>query len=141
MCAFKDGKYAAPVSLPEAINSKGYEFNAFVDPDEEFILFSAYGRADDIGKGDLYISVKKNGQWQQAINLGKNINSASLDYCPFVTWDKQYLFFTSSRASYKSPFRKRQTLADLRKGLSNAGNGSDDIYWMRFDELLTELKK
>jgi hypothetical protein len=28
MCAFKNGAYEKPVSLPEAINSAGYEFNA-----------------------------------------------------------------------------------------------------------------
>src|SRR5438477_2233739 len=129
---WKNGEYLPPVSLPEAINSKGYEFNAFIDPDEQFIIFSSYGRADDLGKGDLYISVKKNGQWQEAVNLAKNINSSSLDYCPFVTWDKKYLFFTSSRTNYKSPFTKKQTAAELRKGLQGPGNGLDDIYWVRF---------
>ncbi len=141
MSEYKNGKYLSPVSLPEAINSKGYEFNAFVDPDEQFILFSAYGRDDDMGRGDLYVSIKKNGQWQQAVNLGKNINSVSLDYCPFVTWDKKYLFFTSSRAIYKSPFSKKQTLSDLKKGLLNPGNGLDDIYWVRFDDILEGLNK
>jgi len=140
MCEFKDGHYLQPASLPEAINSKGYEFNAFVDPDEQYILFSAFGRSGDIGHGDLYLSIKKDDQWQPAINLG-NINSISLDYCPFVTWDKKYLFFTSSRASYKSPFNKRQSLPDLKRGLSNPGNGLDDIYWVRFDNILDTFKK
>jgi hypothetical protein len=140
MCEFKDGHYLQPASLPEAINSKGYEFNAFVDPDEQYILFTAYGRSDDKGHGDLYLSVKKDGQWQPAVNLA-NINSVSLDYCPFVTWDKKYLFFTSSRASYKSPFDKKQSTSDLKKGLSNAGNGLDDIYWVRFDNILQAFKK
>ena len=141
MCEFKNGIYLPPVSLPETINSKGYEFNAFVDPDEQFILFSASGRDDDMGRGDLYLSVKKNGQWQQAINPGKAVNSGALDYCPFVSWDKKYLFFTSSRAGYKSPFSKRQTTADLKVGLSNPGNGLDDIYWVRFDHILESAKK
>jgi len=141
VCEFKNGKYLPPVSLPETINSKGYEFNAFVDPDEQFILFTGYGRADDLGQGDLYLSLKKNGEWQQAINLGKKINSTALDYCPFVTWDKKYLFFTSSRARYKAPFAKRQTIQDLKKGLSNAGNGFDDIYWVRFDNILKAAEK
>ena len=141
MCELKKGHYLSPASLPEAINSKGYEFNAFVDPDKQFILFSAYGRDDDMGQGDLYLSVKKGGQWQQAVNLGKNINSTALDYCPFVTWDKKYLFFTSSRAIYKSPFSKKQTISDLKKGLLNPGNGLDDIYWVKFDNILEASKK
>jgi hypothetical protein len=140
MCEFKDGDYLPPVSLPEAINSKGYEFNAFVDPDEHYILFSASGRSDDLGHGDIYLSVKKDNQWQPAVNL-TTVNSSSLDYCPFVTWDKKYLFFTSSRASYKSPFTKKQSVPDLKKGLSNPGNGLDDIYWIRFDKILATFKK
>jgi len=139
--AWKNGEYLAPVSLPDAINTKNFEFNAFVDPDEQFIIFSSFGRSDDVGRGDLYISVKKAGVWQPALNLGIKINSPSLDYCPFVTWDKKYLFFTSSRTSFKAPFNKRQSAAELKKNLQSAGNGLDDIYWMRFDEVLKQFEK
>jgi hypothetical protein len=139
MCEFKNGHYLPPASLSEAINSKGYEFNGFVDPDEQYILFTAFGRNDDMGHGDLYLSIRGESQWQPAVNLSK-INSASLDYCPFVTWDKKYLFFTSSKATYKSPFNKRQSTMDLKKGLSNSGNGLDDIYWVRFDNILNAFK-
>ena len=140
VCELKNGHYLPPVSLSESINSKGYEFNAFVDPDEQYILFSSFGRNDDMGHGDLYLSVKKDNAWQPAVNLA-NLNSNALDYCPFVTWDKKYLFFTSSRASYKSPFSKRQSIEDLKKGLSDPGNGFDDIYWVRFDNVLNRFKK
>jgi len=140
ICEFRNGQYLSPISLPEAINSKGYEFNAFVDPDGQYILFTSFGRSDDMGRGDLYLSIKMDDQWQPAINLTK-INSTSLDYCPFVSWDKKYLFFTSSKASYKSPFSKKQSITDLQKGLSNAGNGLDDIYWVRFDNILNASKK
>lgn len=136
VCEWKDGKYSSPVSLPEAINSPGFEFNAFVDPDEQFILFSGYQRSDGFGSGDLYISVRKQGVWQPAINLGKKINSEGLDYCPFVTWDKRYLFFTSNRVTYKSPFNQKQSAAEIKKALQSPGNGLDDIYWIRFDTIL-----
>ena len=139
--AWKNGEYLAPVSLPDAVNSKNFEFNAFVDPDEQFIIFSSFGRSDDFGRGDLYISIKKNGQWQPAGNLGKMINSSALDYCPFVTWDKKYLFFTSARANYKAPFTSKQTTAELKKNLQAPANGFDDIYWVRFDAVLKELEK
>lgn len=138
---WRNNEYQPPVSLPGAINSKGFEFNAFVDPDEQFILFTAYARNDDLGKGDLYISVKKNGEWQPAVNLGKNINSPYIDYCPFVSWDKKYLFFTSGRVIYKAPFNQKQTVLKLKRGLQSPGNGLDDIYWVRFDTLLHEMSK
>ena len=134
MCAFNKGNYEKPVSLPEAVNSAGYEFNAFVDPDEKYILFTGYGRKDDMGRGDLYISKKdESGNWLPAEHLPKGINSADLDYCPFVSWDKKILFFTSNRASKALSVHGQQDYAELKTLLGSAGNGMDDIYWIEFD--------
>jgi Tol biopolymer transport system component len=131
MCEWKNGNYLAPVSLPEAINSKGYEFNAYVDPDEQFVVFTAYGRADDMGKGDLYISKKDSkGNWLPARNLGPEINSKYLDYCPFVSPDKKYFFFSTNRPLYKTPFEQKKDYQHISSMLNGAGNGLDDIYWM-----------
>jgi Tol biopolymer transport system component len=136
VCKWENGKYQPPVSLPASINSAGYEFNAFVDPDEQFLIYTAYGRADDAGRGDLYISRRSNGEWQPATNLGKLVNSASIDYCPYVSPDHKYFFFTSSRATFRQPFEQPWNAARIRKGLASPGNGFDDIYWMRFDHIL-----
>src|SRR5205085_478096 len=38
-----DGAYQASVALDTAVNSKVFEFNAFVSPDEKFIIFTSYG--------------------------------------------------------------------------------------------------
>ena len=136
MCRFNNGNYEKPVSLPEAINSVNYEFNAFADPDEKFILFTSYGRNDDMGGGDLYISKKNaNGKWMPAKHLPAGINSATLDYCPFVSWDKKYFFFTSNRVGTKFKDRKKKTYAEIKSLLSGTGNGLDDIYWVKADVL------
>ena len=37
---WKDEAYQEPLSLSDSINSDGYEFNAFIAPDESFIIFS-----------------------------------------------------------------------------------------------------
>ncbi|NOS93805.1 MAG: hypothetical protein HOP30_17955, partial [Cyclobacteriaceae bacterium] len=58
MAQFINGSFQKPVVLDTAVNSKMYEFNAFVAPDESYILFTSYGRKDDMGGGDLYLSVK-----------------------------------------------------------------------------------
>ena len=67
---FANGKYSKPIPLDTAVNSVADEFNAFVSPDEQFIIFSSYGRKDDKGGGDLYMS-KKNaaGRWMPSKNL------------------------------------------------------------------------
>jgi Tol biopolymer transport system component len=136
MCEWKNDAFLPPVSLPEVINTKGFEYNAFVDPDEQFMLFTSPGRADDMGRGDIYISKKDaSGKWQQATNLGANINSKSHDYCPYVTPDKKYFFFSSTRTSNKMPFDKPQNYKTISALLNGAGNGLDDIYWMTADFL------
>jgi Tol biopolymer transport system component len=139
LCEWKNGQYLPPVPVSTAINTKGYEFNAFIDPDEQFILFTGYGRKDDMGRGDLYISKKnEQGEWQEAKNMGTLINSKGLDYCPFVSWDKRILFFSSNRHLHKAPFEKPVNALMLKNFLSTPGNGLDDIYWVRFDELLKQ---
>lgn len=134
MCAFTNGTYSKPVSLSEAINSANYEFNAFVDPDEQFIIFTSYGRTDDLGGGDLYISRKdKSGNWLPARHLPAPINSTAIDYCPFVTWDKQYLIFTSSRLNKAFGHTTTKDYQKVKELLDSPGNGLDDIYWVKLD--------
>jgi len=43
----------------------------------------------------LFISFKdKNGTWQKVKNMGNTINSAGYEFCPFVSSDEKYLFFS-----------------------------------------------
>lgn len=134
VCKLVNGIYSKPESLPEDINTKYDEFNAFVDPDEQFIIFSCYGRADDMGRGDLYVShMDKNGVWLPVKHLPALVNSTALDYCPYVTPDKKYLVFTSNRLSKKFTDDKVKNYKQIKQILSGAGNGQDDIYWVKFD--------
>jgi len=95
-----DGIYQKPVALSDEINTKDYEADVFVSPDESYIIFCST-RDDGIGRGDLYISFKdSDGKWSQAINMGDKINTQQYEYCPFVTKDGKYLFFTSNQDIY-----------------------------------------
>ena len=130
LCHYNNGAYDTAVSLPDAVNSEADEFNAFVDPDEQYIIFSVYGKKD-FGRGDLYISKKdQNGNWLPAENLGAAINSDGIDYCPYVTPDKKYFFFTSNKGIVKAPFEKRQSMQSLKNLLRSPLNGNDNIYWI-----------
>ncbi|WP_420581628.1 hypothetical protein [Reichenbachiella sp.] len=129
--SFIDGKFSEPMSMDSAVNSATYEFNSFIDPEEKFLIFSSYKRADGFGGGDLYISYNQDGIWQPAINLGDKINSAKLDYCPFVSNDGKNFYFTSSRKEAKEV----QTISELRDALNRPKNGFDDIYIISMDEL------
>jgi len=137
LSVWENGKYKEPFPLDSAVNSTTYEFNAFISPDEQFIIFTSYGRKDDKGKGDLYISTKDaNGKWEPAKNLTM-LNSDKLDYCPFVSFDKKKLFFTSERHVLKESFTgKAVNYAELLRSYSSPLNGGGNIYWVNFDELM-----
>ena len=90
------GEFQTPLKLPEAINSPNYEADVFVDPEETYVIFCA-NKPGGHGRGDLYISFKgKDGKWQNAKNLGKEINAERTEYCPFVTADGKYFFYTKA---------------------------------------------
>ena len=130
---FEKGKYQNPVLLDSTINSRTYEFNAFINPTEDLILFSSYGRPDDLGGGDLYFSRKNEaGMWPQAIHLDSTINSTALDYCPFV-WADTILFFTSDKTNIKKQYPAHLNLTTFLEYLENPMNGSGNIYWRHWD--------
>jgi len=126
---FENGVYNARKIVP-AINSQQDEYNAFIDPDEQFIIFGSFGRDDDAGRGDLYIGRKDvDGNWQAAENMTE-LNSAQLDYSPYVSGDGKTLFFTSERAVETKieadPFNINESL----KALLSPQSGN--IYWVKF---------
>ncbi|NAS29890.1 hypothetical protein GTQ40_02800 [Flavobacteriaceae bacterium R38] len=96
---YKNGEYGTPKNLPAHINSKNIEGDAFVAPDESYIIFASFEREQNLGKSDLFISFNENGNWTSPVWLGKEINSEGYDGSPFVTEDGKYLIFTSSRGS------------------------------------------
>lgn len=129
----ENGKYLEPQSLGKTVNSEGYEFNAYVSPDESFLIFSGYNREDGLGSGDLYISYRdEEGNWSVAVNLGENINSKQMDYCPFVDRTTQTLYFTSRRSNMEqvSGF---QSLADFLRQIRSYENGWSRIYKVAFE--------
>lgn len=140
VASLQDGKYTTPAPLDTAVNSKTYEFNAFVSPDEKFILFSSYGRKDDSGGGDMYISLKNdNGTWAPARVL-TIVNSSKLDYCPFVTADQKTLYFTSQRHNLKGSQEKPLTYDRYISVLKDVQNGTDNIYTISFDTVLKSVR-
>ena len=122
------GKYSEPVSLSDSINSDGYEFNAFVAPDESYIIFTAYQRNDGFGSGDLYISYKiSDSIWTKSKNLGREINTGRMDYCPFVDTNNN-LYFTSKRTGINDPAKTLNSMQDFFNELNKYDNGLSRIY-------------
>lgn len=126
---FKNGEYLKPIALSGAINSEGYEFNAFVAPNESYLIFTCYQRNDGFGSGDLYISYKlPTGKWDTAKNMGKIINSNKMDFCPFVDPKSKTLFFTSKLDNTKTFFNSSISMDTFMKELNKYDNGSSRLY-------------
>jgi Tol biopolymer transport system component len=123
-----DGKYAEPENLGEMINSQFFEGDPYIAPDESYLIFVSYGRPEGQGDGDLYLSLRREGAWTKAVNLGSPINSRALDFCPIVSPDGKYFFFTSERGFAATPLTARLNYERLMKQIRGARNGLGDIY-------------
>ncbi|MEM6803654.1 MAG: ankyrin repeat domain-containing protein [Bacteroidota bacterium] len=97
---FVDNEFQAAVLLDSAVNTPEYEADVFVAPDESYLIFCST-RKGGFGGGDLYISFKnEEGNWTQAVNMGKEVNTPNYEYCPFVSKDGKSLFYTSNQDIY-----------------------------------------
>lgn len=131
---FIDGKFKSPKPLPAEINSSSFEFNAYINPEENLIIFSSFGRSDGFGGGDLYISRKDDkGQWMKSKNLGEVINSDKLDYCPFIDWKSRNFYFTSERIILDN--KKLENISELKEFSNSILNGFGNIYKIGFDKI------
>ena len=123
-----NGKYSKPENLGDEINSKYYDGDPYIAPDESFLIFVSYNRPDSLGDGDLYVSLNQNGRWTTPKHLGAPVNSSALDFCPNMSPDGKYFFFTSERGFADQPLTKPLTYEQLSKQIRSSGNGLGDIY-------------
>jgi Tol biopolymer transport system component len=132
-----DGRYGEPENMGAAINSADHhDTTAFIAPDESYLVFSSFGRPDGQGAGDLYISFRRGGEWTPARNLGPLVNSMRTEYCPVISPDGSYLYFTSERGFADAPLAGALGTAEWQERIASAGNGLGDTYRVAVDELL-----
>jgi hypothetical protein len=76
--------------LPAPVNTSGFEGDAFIAPDESYLIVST-------PPGLLFLSVPRpDGTWSRLMSLGDGVNSpgAGEPYCEMLSPDGRYLFFT-----------------------------------------------
>lgn len=123
-------KFTEPKNMGDSINSKYDEYNAHISPDGSFIIYTTHGWGKGYGSGDLYIAFKdQNGQWRSPVNMGHKINSPYFEYCPSLSPDGKYLFFTSHRLNTAIQYQE-MTYNGLQKIYNSPGNGNGDLYWI-----------
>ncbi|MCF8233678.1 MAG: hypothetical protein K9G67_02065 [Bacteroidales bacterium] len=124
-----DWTWADPEMVPSPVSTdRSPQWDPFISPDEDYIIFTAM-LPGGIGGGDMYISFKReNGQWGVPENMGQKINSKALDYCPNLSPDGKYLFFSS----YRTPPRPvGENTYDFLKSVEPGPKGrAGNIYWI-----------
>ena len=123
--------YEEPELLPEQVNS-ATQFNAFVAPDESYLILGVFGREDSEGGTDYYVVFRNaDDTWSEPVNLGPSVNQArGQEWSPYVSPDGRYFFFMSTRQPYPvdAPDRlTREWLLDFHQGPES---GNPAIYWM-----------
>jgi len=111
-----NGIYQKAEPLKGDVNTIYREGDVFIAPDESYLITVSSDRPDTFGMGDLYISFRnQKDEWSEAVNLGKPLNTEAHDYCPMVSPDGKYLFYSSKK------------------------RGIDDVYWIDA-EIINEFK-
>jgi hypothetical protein len=128
-----EGVYQEPELLPREVNSGVTRYNAFVDPDERFLILGIAGRDDTLGGTDYYIVFRDSeDHWSGPVNLGEVVNTeGTYEYSPFVSPDGKAFFFMTARPDWNrlAPGGEFEVSA-LRAMGGEPNNGSWDIYWM-----------
>jgi hypothetical protein len=110
--AFSD--WSAPVNLGPTVNSAANEQNPQLSKDGLAIYFTS-DRTGGRGGLDIWVTRRASlgSPWEQPVNLGAPINTASADFAPNLSIDGHLLFFASNRPG---------------------GHGAIDLYMSRRDD-------
>jgi len=107
-----DGSFADPVLVAPPINGEFGVGDVYVSSAEDYMVFSS-GRPPSVGSGDLFVSFRRpNGGWSEPAHLGNTINTDQTEFCPMVTPDGRFLFFSR------------------RRGASWSEATAGDVYWL-----------
>ena len=106
--------WSAPVNLGATVNSAANEQNAQLSKDGLAIYFAS-DRPGGRGGLDIWVTRRASldSPWEQPVNLGAPINTASADFAPNLSIDGHLLFFASNRPG---------------------GHGAIDLYLSRRDD-------
>lgn len=113
---FIDGEWGTPINLGPKINTEKNDFFPFVNHDGT-LYYASNGKGGNSDL-DLYFSrMDKDGEWKEALSLGKPFNSSADDFGFYIEKDGLSGLFSSNR---------------------EGGIGKDDIYSWRLDQNLEQ---
>jgi hypothetical protein len=134
-----DGVYQEAEDLGPDFNGPAIDsFEAFIAPDESFLLIGSFGREDSQGSSDIYISYNRDGTWTKPRNLGPAVNTPARDYSPRVSGDGKWLLFTSEKLDHAPPSPMSHT--EFVKFSRGIFNGLGNLYRIPMQYVLDSTK-
>jgi len=117
-----DEVFDTPISLGPIVNAESGQGDTYVASDESYMVYSTTTN-DTYG---MHVAFKDNDEWQAPIYLGAPINTDVTDFCPYMTPDHKYFFF--SRRYSKPP------------GSGWNGVTEGEVYWVDA-KIIFDLRK
>ncbi|MGD1046816.1 MAG: hypothetical protein ABR936_16030 [Bacteroidota bacterium] len=87
------GKHNSRIKVEGPFNHKDAR-DPCISPNEDYMIFESPGEGGN-GQGDLYVCFNDGkGNWSEAYDLGKEINTENFEFGPYISPDEKYLFFS-----------------------------------------------
>jgi Tol biopolymer transport system component len=132
-----NGEYREAEDLGPVVNGPNISsLEAWIAPDESYLLIGSFGREGGYGNSDLFVSFQRNGVWSQAVNLGPIVNTPAREYSPRVSADGKWLYYASEMGM---PYEKREqpiTYQQFTDGMKSVKNGLGNIYRVPLEPIL-----
>lgn len=95
---YQDSIWLTPqeIKIPH-LEFEGHHYGLFMHSSGEVLLISETETEISHGQEDLFVTVKEGNEWSKIINLGDKVNGPAVEFSPFLSADKKYLFFSSDR--------------------------------------------
>ena len=126
------GEYQRPERLGPEVNSTTNQFNAFIAPDESYLILCTGDRDDSLGGTDYYVAFRsEDDRWSEPVNLGPAVNTPGAgEFSPYVSPDGRYLFFMSTRLGARERIPSTLDWAYIQSYRNQPEIGNAGIYWI-----------
>jgi len=137
-----NGKYEEAEDLGPDINGPQIaSLEAWVAPDESYLLIGSFGREGGYGNSDLFVSFNQNGKWGKPVNLGPVVNTPAREYSPRVTRDGRWLYFASERGMPYENWGQPISFQQFEDGMKSVRNGLGNIYRVPWGPILKAARE
>ena len=132
---FRNGTFTPPERLPIQVNCGKNRFNAYISPDESFIIIPAIGVEKEVVGTNYYISFRNDeDHWSNPQNMGNKVNdNLGQGWSASLSPDGKYLFFMSSKGLDENLLPEKLSVEFFANLQTEPQNGNSDIYWVSTD--------